>query len=246
MFTHHLYIAGPTVRGQPDCTLAQKWFVTLTQPCFLDNCLETPLRSLVLAGVCYICSFDLHVVTHFLSWPWSELSHHRLTDMFTSPLVSSVYQFLGDFRVLSLGMYISILHTLLFGDCSSILFCRSLGSPFRQACAEVFLWQEQCCWGADCDWERQNVRGRKEEERLLCSWRTGPQILLHSWQESCELHPECLCPSCSALHSQEQLLLQCLVPVVTLALMQVMQSRSTCFPGYTSILEIGSKIWGKP
>lgn len=109
-------------------------------------------------------------------------------DTFTRLLVSSVHQFLGDFHVLSHGTYASTLHPLFSGDGSSIHMCRPLGSPFRQAHAEELSWQDQRCWDSDCDWVRQNVRGRKEEMTLLCSWGTGPQHftdMSHPWQAAC-------------------------------------------------------------
>lgn len=140
----HLCTAGATVRGQPHCTFTQKRVLILTQPWFPDRCSEATLRSLVSAGVLYLWFLSV-CSSPFPLLAWSKLTHLWLMDAFSSLLVSSVYQFLGDFHVLSHGTYVSTLHPLFSGDSYSIHMCRSPGSPFRQTCAEGFSWQKQCC-----------------------------------------------------------------------------------------------------
>lgn len=142
-------------------------------------------------------------------------------DRFTSLLVSSVYQFLGEFHCHHVPCVhqVSTVHPLFSGDGSSISMWGSWGA-YPGRLVQRFSWQKQCCWGVDCDWGRQNVRGRKEEMSLLSSWGSGSQCftdLPHLWQEACskvmnwvQMFVSLLSPSLSrTVCFQLQLLLLC-------------------------------------
>lgn len=166
-FTHpfaqltHLHTAGATVRGQPCCTQSQKWMVIPIQPWFLDRCLETPLRLLVPAGVCYTCSFCLHAAAHFLS-RHGLLCHRWLMDTFTSLLVSSVCQFLAAFHVLAHGSMF-----LLFTHCFLVMVPPSTCVGPWEPCSGRLMQRSFC--GRSSAAEATNLTLRDTE----CAWEKG-------------------------------------------------------------------------